>query len=502
MMKKRQPNPHTVAAIDLGSNSFHMIVARIGQTGTLSVIDRLRESVRLGGGLTKNGRLKKSTQQRALRCLETFAQRVRDLPDAAVRIAGTNTLRVARNAGEFVAQAEAILHHPVEIIAGREEARLIYLGVAHGLAAGDNRRLVVDIGGGSTEFIIGRGMTPHKRESLSRGCVSASRKFFEDGRITDTLMDAAQIDVALELLPHARKFTDKHWQQAIGCAGTIRAIRDILHEQGWCHNGIERDALYQLRRALIDAGHIDAIRLKGLSDNRRPILAGGLSILLAVFDILHIEHMEVSDQSMREGLLYDLVGRIRHDDVRDATVENLIDRWDLDGEQSARVATTTTSLLEQYRRQHPIDNDQLPYLIVWAARLHEIGLPVSHAQHHKHGAYILNHADMQGFSRQEQALLATLVLNHRGKFHPGHFRNLMKPFARHAEILCILLRIAVLIHRGRTDVATPELRIRVDSSRVQLTFPEDWLAAHRLTQEDLKKEVDYLARANWQLHYR
>lgn len=500
-MKISDPHPDIVAAIDLGSNSFHMIVARLEESGTLSIIDRLRESVRLGGGLSKKGKLKPAAQQRAFACLETFSQRVRDLPDSAVRIAGTNTLRVARNAAEFVCQAEKILQHPVEIIAGREEARLIYLGVAHGLATGQGRRLVIDIGGGSTECIIGEGMHPLHRESLYTGCVSASKKFFSGGQITKARIQAAQIDAALTLLPQAGKFQAGNWNEAIGCSGTIRAIRNILHAEGWCKNGIERDALHPLQKALIKAGHEDKLELKGLSESRRPVIAGGVSVLMAVFTTLNIEHMQVSDQSMREGLLYDLVGRINHQDVRDATVESLIKRWGVDEKQSVRVANTVEKLYQQTSEAWKIDDEPFEQVIKWAAQLHEIGLLVSHSQYHRHGAYILGNADMQGFSRQEQALLAIVVQNHRAKFHSDEFNPLMQPFVKPGKRLCILLRLAVLMHRGRTDNSMPDPEISVNKKQIQLLFPVGWLAANSLTLADLNKEIDYLAKAGYHLKF-
>ena len=493
--------PETVAAIDLGSNSFHMIVARLEPAGTLAIIDRLRDSVRLGGGLSKKNRLKKAAQERAFHCLQSFAQRVRDLPDNAVRIAGTNTLRVATNAAEFVARAEAILQHPIEIIEGREEARLIYLGVAHGLAAGDEKRLVVDIGGGSTECIIGRGMQPLQRESLFTGCVQASKRFFADGEISKAAMKAARLDARLVFLPVADAFRRGNWEQAIGCAGTIRAIRNILHEEGLCDSGIERGALEKLAKKLLAAGHPDRLKLAGLSQSRRPVLAGGLSVLLGVFDSLDIDHMQVSDQSMREGLLYDLVGRIRHQDVRDASVTAAIQRWDVDAAQAGRVAQTARTLCRQACAQWGFDDETLVRLLEWAARLHEIGLGVSHNNYHKHGAYILQHADMAGFSRQEQAFLATLVLNHRSKFRVDTFDTLMQPFVKPGRRLCILLRLAVLIHRGRSDTQCPELTLTVRGKRIHLHFPAAWLQQHSLTLADLERERERLKAAGYTLSF-
>ena len=493
--------PETVAAIDLGSNSFHMIVARLEETGTLSIIDRLRENVRLGGGLDDNDIINQSTQDRAFDCLEMFAQRIRSLPHSAVRIAGTNTLRIANNSRAFVEKAEEILNHPIEIIEGREEARLIYLGVAHGLATKKGKRLVVDIGGGSTEFIIGRGMIPIRRESLYTGCVSSSRRFFENGHITEKAMKAAEIDATLTLFPYAADFQSGEWHEAIGCSGTIKAIADIVHQQGWCLNAIDYPSLKKLRASLIDAGHIDNIKLAGLSDTRIPVIAGGLSVLLAIFKTLKIDLMQVSDQSLREGLLYDLVGRITHNDVRDATVETAMASWGVDVAQVKRITATIEKLCHATCQQWSINMAQIKPLLIWASMLHEIGLQVSHNNYHKHGAYILENADLQGFSRQDQALLAALVLSHRSKFRVETFSLLMKPFVKAGKKMCILLRLAVLLHRGRTNELIPDIDITVSKKSIHLQFPKNWLEEHSMTLADLTKEMNYLHNADYQLSF-
>lgn len=500
MSKTKTHLPEIVAAIDLGSNSFHMIVARLEESGTLSIIDRLRDNVRLGGGLDKHGIIDEAAQLRAFECLETFAQRISGLPQSAIRVAGTNTLRVANNAKEFVDKAEQILNHPIEIIAGREEARLIYLGVAHGLATKQGKRLVVDIGGGSTEFIIGRGMKPLRRESLYTGCVSASMRFFKDGKISKKKMKAAEVDAALTLFPQAGDFKAGRWDEVSGCAGTIKAIRNIAHEQGWCESGITYKALLKLREAVIAAEHIDNLNLSGLSENRKAVLPGGLSVLLAVFKTLNIEQMMVSDQGMREGLLYDLVGRITHHDVRDATVESAMSRWGVDIEQAQRVTQTVEYLCNSVCTQWSIDTRQ-KLLLKWAAMLHEIGLQVSHNNYHKHGAYILSNADMQGFSRQEQALLAALVLSHRSKFRTDAFKQLMKPYVKAGKHMCVLLRIAVLLHRGRIDQPMSPVNIDIQNKNINLHFPDGWLDKHNMTLADLIKEIDYLDSAGYSLRF-
>ncbi len=501
MLKTIHPLPATVAAIDLGSNSFHMIVAHLEEAGTLSIIDRIRDCVRLGGGLDKNGYIDLEAQTRALECLEIFAQRIRELPASSVRIAGTNTLRIAINAREFVDKAEQILQRPIEIIAGREEARLIYLGVAHSLAAKQGKRLVVDIGGGSTEFIIGRGMVPVRRESLYTGCVSASKKFFSNGEISKKAMHAAVLDASLTLFSQAGDFKSGQWEEAIGCAGTIKAIGKIVYEQGWCIDGISHKSLIKLRDAMIAAGNIDKLNLPGLSAGRIPVISGGVSVLLAVFKILNITQMQVSDQGMREGLLYDLVGRITHQDVRDATVESLMTRWGVDTEQALRVTHTVEQLSGQACKQWSIDTEQMQPMVKWAAMLHEIGLHVSHNNYHKHAAYILANADMQGFSRQEQALLAAMVLSHRSKFRVDEFKQLMKPFVKAGKHMCVLLRIAVLLHRGRTKSAMPEIQLMIDKKNINLHFPPGWLDSNNMTLADLIKEINYLDAAGYNLSF-
>lgn len=500
-MKTEKPLPTNVAAIDLGSNSFHMIVAKLEDSGTLSIIDRLQDTVRLGGGLDSRGYIDEAAQTRAFACLETFAQRISDLPQSAIRIAGTNTLRVAKNARAFVKQAERILNHPIEIIEGREEARLIYLGVAHGLATKEGRRMVVDIGGGSTEFIIGQGMKTLRRESLYTGCVSASKRFFDDGKISQKAMAAAELEAARILLPQTERFQAGQWDEVIGCSGTIKAIGTIVREAGWSKNGISYAALLKLREAIIQAEHVDNLNLGGLSDSRKPVIAGGLSVLLAIFKILKIEMMQVSEEGMREGLLYDLVGRITHHDVRDATVEAALSRWSLDIAQAKRITSTVEYLCDASCDEWAIDPEQHKPLLLWASMLHEIGLQVSHNNYHRHGAYILTNADLQGFSRQEQALLAALVLSHRSKFRVSAFKPLMKPFVRAGKHMCVLLRIAVLLHRGRTGQPLPELGVQVRRKTISLRFPAGWLDEHSMTLADLIKETGYLQAVGYRLSF-
>ncbi len=493
-------SPETVAAVDLGSNSFHMIVGRLDK-GQLTIIDRLRESVRLGAGLDSHKRLTEEAQARALDCLSRFGQRLRGLPHHAVRAVGTNTLRQVRDRGVFLRKAELALGHPIEIVAGREEARLVYVGVAHGLAAGEDRRLVVDIGGGSTELIIGRGMSPYERESLFMGCVSYSQKFFPEGQIDENRMDRAITAGRLELRPVRTLFESGNWDQAVGSSGTVKAIGNVLRAAGWSETGITRSGLKRLRKTLIGAGHIDKVSLSGLTDERRPVLAGGVAVLSAVFQSLDIRQMNVSDLALREGLLYELVGLIQHVDIRDHTVASLVQRFGLDERQGRRVTTTALELLDDVAEAWELGNPESAELLGWAARLHEIGLIVSHGSFHKHGAYILANSDLPGFSRQQQATLAALVRGHRRKFPEMAFDALGDSVRVASRRLCVLLRLAVLLHRGRASGGKPSMRAEVDGAKIRVRFPEGWLGHHPLTRIELAGEADLLANAGFLLEY-
>ena len=485
--------PGLLAAVDLGSNSFHLIVARVVD-GHLDVVDRLREPVRLAAGLDDDKRLRRDAVGRALACLHRFGQRLRGMPEGAVRAVGTNTLRSARDGEAFRREAQRVLGHPVEVIAGREEARLIYLGVAHALADNGERRLVIDIGGGSTECIVGRGFAPLHRESLYMGCVGASRRFFPGGRIDRQSMKRAMLAARVEFEPIERIYRDAGWSSAVGCSGTIRAIAAIARAAGWCGSGITRGALRRLRRALIEAGRTDAVELKELRDDRRPVLPGGVAVLSAALDAFGIRHLDVSEMALREGLLFDLMGRIRHEDVRDATVQRRIERYGIDVAQGGRVAATALALLRRVAAAWGLDRGRdAGQLLGWAARLHEAGLFVSHNQYHKHGAYLLANGDMSGFSRQAQTMLSSLVRGHRRKFPAPVFEQFTPGDARRARRLCVLLRLSVVLNRARADHFLPRIEAKAEGDTLTVAFPSGWLDAHPLTRADLEQEQAYLA---------
>ena len=474
----------TLAAVDLGSNSFRLEVARV--TGDqLYPLDSLKETVRLAGGLAADKQLDEATQARALACLQRFGERLRGLSPETVRCVGTSTLRVARNADVFIRQAEAALGHPIEIVAGREEARLIYLGVAHSLPASPDRRLVVDIGGGSTELIIGHGLKPHERESLHMGCVNFSQRFFAGGVIDKAALKAAEVAARVEAEIIAKEFSKANWQQAIGSSGTARALREILEQNGWSARGITADGLAQLRAQFIKAGHVDALELPGLSRDRRPVIAGGFAIMAGLFAELGIEQMDVAETAMREGILYDLLGRFHRQDMREVTVDEFMRRYHVDPQQAARVKRVALKLLAAAGGGG--ENDVR--FLDWAARLHEIGLSVSHGGFHRHSGYILENADMPGFSRSDQARLALLARAQRGALAklPQFSADAVLP--DNDRLLVWLLRQAAILCRSRADAPLPDVKVDASSKRFRLTLPEGWLASRPLTQRALEEEA-------------
>jgi exopolyphosphatase/guanosine-5'-triphosphate,3'-diphosphate pyrophosphatase len=474
----------TIAAVDLGSNSFRLQVGRVVDD-QIYPLDSLREPVRLAAGLTADKTLDDAAQARAIECLKRFGERLRGLPAGAVRAVGTNTLRVAKNARDFVPQFEAALGFPIEVVAGREEARLIYLGVAHSLPASPETRLVVDIGGGSTEFIVGAGNQPHRLESLYMGCVSYSLRFFGDGKLGKSSMKHAETAARIELETIKKQFSRKHWQQAVGSSGTARAIADIIEASGWSVSGITRDGLERLRQALLKAGDTAKLGLPGLKDDRIPVLPGGFAIMSAIFAELDVEHMALATGAMRQGILWDMIGRAHRRDMRELTVRQFMKRYHVDAGQAHRVERLALKLYEQLAGGGKEEHEYPMHMLSWAARLQEIGLTVAHSGYHKHSSYIVANADMPGFSKMEQAQLSMLVLAHRGSL--GKLHGLVR--ADYDWSLLVALRLAALLHRSRSEVRLPAIRASRKKSSFTVEVDAKWLAANTLTVAELRDEI-------------
>lgn len=493
--------PEFIAAIDLGSNSFHMKIARLESSGRMRTVDRMREMVQLASGLDEKNLIDQLTINRALDCLQRFGQRLADIPPHNVRAVGTNTLRKARNAARFLRDAEAVLGHQVEIISGYEEARLVYLGVAHSIQTDEQKRLVIDIGGGSTELIVGTGFTPLQKESLYMGCVSMSMHYFADGRISKKRMRAAELLALRELQPVRAAYRNSGWQLAIGSSGTIRAIANIIRQQGWHDHLITAEALDKLSELLIQAGDSHKLAAGDIEPRRARVLPGGVAILKAAFSSLAIGEMAISDGALREGLLYDMLGRISNADIRNDTVVDLCERYHVGMLQANRVEACAQDLCAQVAKNWRLQDTADEKLLGWAAKLHELGLDITHAQYHKHGAYLLQYSDLPGFSRQEQTLLAALVRSHRRKFNLELFQTMPKKVARKAKRLTVLLRLAVLVNRSRLDDDVPKLTVAANKKNISLHFPQAWLEQHPLTQADLEQEAGYLASAGFKLRF-
>ncbi|MHC5347559.1 exopolyphosphatase [Metapseudomonas furukawaii] len=497
MPQKNAPIPSLIAAIDLGSNSFHMVVAKADH-GEIRILERLGDKVQLAAGLDEARNLNEESMQRGLDCLRRFAQMIAGLPEGAVRIVGTNALREAHNRAEFIRRAEAILGHPVEVISGREEARLIYLGVSHTLPDTPGRRLVADIGGGSTEFIIGQRFESQLRESLQMGCVSYTQRYFRDGKITPARYAQAYTAARLELMGIEYSLRRLGWQEAVGASGTLRAVGLAIKAAGLGNGEINPEGLAWLKRKLFKLGDAEKIDLDGVKPDRRPIFPAGLAIAEAIFDALELNRMTHSEGALREGVLYDLLGRHHHEDVRERTLSALMERCHVDVEQAARVEAKALEALEQVASSWGLDDDWHRDLLLWSARVHEIGMDIAHYHYHKHGAYLIEHSDLAGFSRQDQLMLALLVRGHRRNIPKDRFAEFGEEGVKLLR-LCVLLRFAILFHHIRGTSAMPAVTLEADGNSLSLQFPKGWLEANPLTQADFEQEAEWLKRIDFVL---
>ncbi|MDY6943396.1 MAG: Ppx/GppA phosphatase family protein [Pseudomonadota bacterium] len=489
------------AGVDLGSNSFHLVLARrVNQQ--LQIVDRMREMVRLGAGLRDDGRIDKETQTRALAAAVRFGDRLRGLPSDHVRVVGTYTLRRARRADKFLDRVADAIGHPVEIISGQEEARLIYRGVGFTRGVAKSRRLVFDIGGGSTELILGEGPHPLAMESLFMGCVSYSHRFFPNGRITRKRWRQAEIAARLELQPVESQFRGLGWQEAVGTSGSVRAMSNVLTEQGAEDGVISPAGLADLKQQLLDIGHIDRLSFPTLTSDRAAVFVGGVVILCAAFEGLGIERLIPCDGALREGLLDEMVGPEVREDVRNQTVESLLTLYHADRLQAQQVGDTAIYFFDQVAAQWGIDDHELRELLAYSAQLHEIGLAVSHSGYHKHGHYLLSHGDLAGFSWENQGLIAALVRLHRRKLVlQGTADQVVLEYSNAVLPLIVLLRLAVLMHRNRVHEAHPDVTLTAGDKKLHLQFPPRWLSERPLMEADLIQEARYLRGSGYKLTF-
>ena len=453
-----------LAAIDMGSNSFHLAIARVDH-GEVKKVASMSEKVQLAAGLDENKNLTEAAQQRGLACLARFVGRLGAVQPNRLRIVATNALRQAKNGHEFIQKAAEILPKPIEIIAGREEARLIYLGVSHTMA-NSGRRLVVDIGGGSTELIIGEEFEPIHTESLQMGCVAFTKLFFQDGEITHKAFDKAVVAARKELSGIANTYKKEGWDTVVGSSGTIKACRQIIVNMGWSDEkeSLTREGLEKLKEKLFKFKHVSDMDFDGLKEDRRAVLPAGIAILYAVFDVLEIESLLYSDGALREGVMYDLLGRFQHEDIRDRSVQALMGRYNSDPKQAERVVKTAQHLFDGVAKALRLSSDDSD-LLRRAAYLHEIGLAISHAGYHRHGAYLLQHSDIAGFSQIDQNHLSHLVAHHRRKLRNDAKYDVMKVGGSKLLYLCLLLRLSVLLNHSRSDEMLPAIELTVHNAQ-------------------------------------
>lgn len=485
-------NGTLLAAVDLGSNSFRLEIGRY-DSGHIERVEYLKETVRQGSGLDENKNLSLVAMERGWECLARFAERLHGFKKNQVRAVATQTLRDARNRDDFLRKAQAILGFTIDVVSGHEEARLIYQGVSHLLPQSDERRLVMDIGGRSTEIILGQGYSPIRMESYRLGSVAWSTRYFPRNQFTPALLQTAVIAAKAVLDEALDTFSANEWTVAYGSSGTVGAVADILGANGFPQGVITRDGLNWLADRMLRTVNADELRLEGLKEDRRPVLGGGVSVLLALFDLFELDVMQRAEGALRQGALYDLIDRETDEtDVRERTVRWLSERFSVDKAQAQRVSDVATKLFAQVATADPL-NGRYSQKLAWAARLHEIGTHISHTSAHRHGAYILDHVDAPGFSMPELHRMSQLVLGQRGKLRKLEADLGDELFAK--QLLC--LRLAVLLCHARKDPEVGALRLSYRSRGFKLTTVPGWARQFPQSAWLLEEEVEAWQKSDW-----
>jgi exopolyphosphatase/guanosine-5'-triphosphate,3'-diphosphate pyrophosphatase len=478
------------AAVDLGSNSFHMVIVRVF-SGSVHIIGKVKQKVRLAAGLDENMVLDQPSLERGWKCLETFAERLQDIPVSNIKIVGTATLRLAANADLFIKKAEHILNHKLNVIDGEEEARQIYLGVAY-TSANQGNSLVIDIGGASTEVIVGDDMNPIHLVSINMGCVTFKERFFTDGNISEENFDSAIKQANSLLEPLKDDFISFDWQQCLGASGTPQAITEILVVQG-ISDAIRIDYLYNLKQQCIDCVTIDLLQIDGLIESRRAIFPSGLAILIALFEQLNIQEMQISGGALREGLIYGMLDNMQQNDRRLQTLEQCIEHFHIEPEHADRVRGISLSLLKQVQGQLVLGKLDCEAILMASAMLHETGLHIEYKLFHQHGAYILSHLPMVGYTQQQRAGIKILVQSHRQEIKLGLFDSFHPEVRQALLVLVRILRLSCLLSIRRKNNLLADFTLIATDKKWTLTFPEGWLKAHPLIDAELANE-------KWQQH--
>lgn len=490
-------SPEYIAAIDMGSNSFHMVVAKLSH-GEVRVIDKFGEKVQLAAGINEYGGFTEDAKARAFECLSRFAQRIKGLESSAVQIVGTNAFRAAKEISSFLREAEIITGYPIEIISGREEARLIYLGVAHTEADDHGNRLVIDIGGGSTEFIIGERFEAKALESLHMGCVSFRDKYFADGLLSEKNFSKAIKHASREILGISRHYAELGWESCVGASGSVKAVLNSLEVLGYASESIDLADLEKLKQRMIKLGHINFLDEFGVKKDRANIFPAGFSILIACFEVLKIKKMTFTSGALREGLLYDIVGRIKHEDVRERTILSMQLRYDVDKVHALQVEETVLYAYSLVAESWGIKNRKNEDLLRWASRIFEVGLSIAHAQYHRHAAYLVYYSELAGFTRLTQRYLAVLVRTHRRKFSDEPFIGMNEKEQQFLKKLSVLFRLANVLTVARKSSET-RFSLKVEGQKLVLDMGEGWLKENPLNEANLEMEKELLMKQGFEL---
>ena len=490
-----------IAALDIGSNSFHLVVARV-VAGSVQILHRVKQKVRLAEGLNNDYYLDDEAQQRGLDALNVVAESLQDFPPENVRIVATYTLRKAQNAPAFIRAARNILPYPIEVIGGAEEARLIYLGVAH-TNHDDGQRLVVDIGGGSTEFIIGQGFEPKMLRSLQMGCVSYTKKYFKHDELKIKYFERAITAAQQELEMIDKAYLRAGWKSCIGTSGTIRNIIQIAQNDSVkdTEGRVSLSQLTHLVKVCCDAGSLDKLQISQMSEDRKPVFAAGLAILIAIFKSLDIDSMVFSPAALREGVLYEMEEQLTHPDIRQRSAESVATRYDVDIEQARRVHSVTMDIYQNCKDDWKIANKELKSMLGWSALLHEVGLQINTHGTQRHSAYILHNIDLPGFNQEQQNLMATLVRYYRKKIRLNDIPEFTQHSGERVHKLIAILRLGALLNIKRQDDILPSIDVKVKTNSIRLSFPDGWLENKPIFSADLANEAQYLQALGLELRF-
>ncbi|MDO7083818.1 guanosine-5'-triphosphate,3'-diphosphate pyrophosphatase [Pseudocolwellia sp. AS88] len=477
------------AVIDLGSNSFHMLITRL-VANSVQTVDRVKRKVRLASGLNNENELSNEAMLRGLECLNFFAERLQDIPPDNIRIVATATLRLATNSQEFISKAEIVLGHKIVVLSGLQEAETIYLGVAH-TSASEDKRLVIDIGGASTELIVGNAFDAIKVCSVDMGCVTYNQQFFIGGELSKNNMDNAKNAAKAMLAPIVHEYKDVGWQSVLSGSGTIQALAEILRAS---HQPaiVSLPFLYSLETALINSKNIDNIAITGLTIERQPVFASGLAILIAIFESLDLIELQLSSGALREGLLYEMLPDMRQINIRQRTVNSIAERFHVDKEHAFRVSNQAQVIFDIFAQQLPLEKDNSFKLLLASCALHEIGLLLEFKNQQEHGAYMIANSDLPGFDQVDKQLLATLIQLQKSNIDLIKLKEQTATSYENACYLLIILRLAIIFCQRRNDNELSAININISNRNISFQLPQRWIKAHPLIIDELTQESLYL----------